>query len=986
MDHQLRRSFGHIPVQRLLTVVFSVLLFLSVASTVWLLISSANRIVSKVVADSASVTTAQATLEIERFLGTPAILGRSVENALRAGYIDLNDRDSITRFMFRLPQRNADYGVSGVYIANPEGDLTSIDAELRDGVTVWSSLHASAATSGMLNIHAVNEDGSTGRLQLVGKPYNATNRPWFKKALTSSDAVWTSVYKDASSGKPVLTWARAIRNAEGELIAVAGVDLLLSRIQQFLEQLPGSEKSTIMLTDSSGSLFGNGAVPQGETAASVDQLQPQQVLNYINEQHDGITSLNKQFEAQVTIDNHRGLLKVVPLTESSELAWRVGVFVPLSNYLSSPGNHLVRIIPLGLLTLFIVWITLQLFIRLMVKPLLRLKDAANKIADGQFDVLIDTSSSNEVGELASSIESMRSRLSESFADINRQKVRAETTLASITDGVITVGSEGNVEYMNHAALVQCGLSADEVEGRPLEQVFNARDTVSQELLDSSVVKTVIDNGAPFNCNLQMHDSTGQERTIEGQLCPLTIKADSPARGAVLVFSDVTEQAVLKSELERQASVDDLTGLMNRRQFEKHLHSKVASVGDSNIEHCLCYMDLDQFKVVNDTCGHVAGDELLRQIGQLLRNIVRQGDAIARLGGDEFAMLMDRCAVEQGSRITEKLLTTISDFRFVWEDRVFSIGISIGMVAIDRHTVSATAVLADADTACYAAKDSGRNRIHVYRPDDSDLAERREELQLVNEIDSALVNGRFELFTQEIRPIDGLSNRLGHFEVLVRMHTSDGALVSPDRFLPIAEQFSLASKIDRWVVTSTLSYLEQNPYLLPMIDQCSINISGQSLGDEKFLEWLPAFLDDSPVPANKLCFEVTETSAIANLNNAIALIAALQTRGCTLALDDFGSGFSSLAYLKTLSFDYLKIDGMFVKDIMDDEQDLAMVKLINDIGKTMGMKTIAEFVETEAIRDQLAALGVEYVQGFAIDIPQPIDQLGIQPDNKAVANG
>ena len=227
MDHLLRRSFGNIPVQKLLTVVFCVLLFLSVASAVWLLISSANRIVSKVVTDNAYTTTTQATLEIERFLGTPAILGQSVENALLAGYIDLNDRDSVTRFMFQLPQRNADYGVSGVYIAKPNGDLASIDAELRDGVTAWSLLHASAATNGMLNIHDINEDGSAGRLRLTGKPYNATNRPWFKKAVASSDSVWTSVYQDASSGQPVLTWARAIRDVEGELIAVAGVDLLI---------------------------------------------------------------------------------------------------------------------------------------------------------------------------------------------------------------------------------------------------------------------------------------------------------------------------------------------------------------------------------------------------------------------------------------------------------------------------------------------------------------------------------------------------------------------------------------------------------------------------------------------------------------------------------------------------------------------------------------------------------------------------------------
>ena len=985
MDHLYKRHFGQIPVQKLLAVGFWFLLILSVTSAAWLLISSANRIVSKVATDRANSTTTQATLEIQRFLRTPSVLGQSLEHALREGYIDTNDPDSLTRYIFELSKRNIDYGVSGIYLANVDGNLASIDSELKDDVASWSVLHASGETNGKLNKYSVNPDGSAGDLIEEGLPYNSTTRPWFRQAMANSSSVWTDVYKDASSGQPVLTWAYAIRDSKGELIALAGVDLLLSRIHQFLDQLPGSENSTFLLSDRHGNLIGSEANSSSESHQD-DKLHPQQLLDYLKEQHGGITSIDEVVQTQTTIENHSGLLKVMPLSENIELAWRIAVYVPVSDYLGSLSNQFLKLIPFVLLAIFIIWFALQLFLRLIVKPLVVLKSAANRIAAGQFNVFVDTSCSNEVGELARSIESMRFRLNKAFKDVNEQKIKAETTLASITNGVITADNEGNVEYMNRAALSQFGLSANEVMGKPLEKIFNAHDVTSDEMLDSQTIINVIKKGDPYDCELKILDTTQNQRTIECRICPLSIKPGEKTRGAVLVFRDVTEQIELKTELERQASIDELTGLMNRRQFEKHLESTVASVADTENTHCLCYMDLDQFKIVNDTCGHVAGDELLRQVGQLLRNLVRQGDAIARLGGDEFAMLLDRCVVEEGARVTGKLLTTISNFQFIWEDRVFSIGISIGLVTIDQRSLSASAVLADADTACYAAKDGGRNRIHIYRPDDMELADRREELRLANEVDSALINDQFELLTQEIRAIDGTSDRVAHFEVLVRMQASDGSLVPPDRFFSTAERYDLASKIDRWVVVTTLKHLEKNQTLLPMINQCSINISGQSVGDEKFIDWLLSHLDSTSVPVQKLCFEITETSAIANLNNAIALMSELHSRGCSLALDDFGSGFSSLAYLKTLPFDYMKIDGMFVKGITVDEQDLAMVKLINEIGKTMGMKTVAEFVESDEIRQQLVKVGVDYVQGYAIDVPRPIDQLGALPDSEVLDAG
>ena len=413
MDHLYKRHFGQIPVQKLLAVGFWFLLILSVTSAAWLLISSANRIVSKVATDRANSTTTQATLEIQRFLRTPSVLGQSLEHALREGYIDINDPDSLTRYIFELSKRNIDYGVSGIYLANVDGNLASIDSELKDDVVSWSVLHASGETNGKLNKYSVNPDGSAGDLIEEGLPYNSTTRPWFRQAMASSSSVWTDVYKDASSGQPVLTWAYAIRDSKGELIALAGVDLLLSRIHQFLDQLPDSENSTFLLSDRHGNLIGSEANSSSESHQD-DKLHPQQLLDYLQELHGGITSIDEVVQTQTTIENHSGLLKVMPLSDNIELAWRIAVYVPVSDYLGSLSNQFLKLIPFVLLAIFIIWFALQLFLRLIVKPLVVLKSAANRIAAGQFNVFVDTSCSNEVGELARSIESMRFRLNKAF--------------------------------------------------------------------------------------------------------------------------------------------------------------------------------------------------------------------------------------------------------------------------------------------------------------------------------------------------------------------------------------------------------------------------------------------------------------------------------------------------------------------------------------------------------------------------------------------
>ncbi|MCH7696907.1 MAG: EAL domain-containing protein, partial [Proteobacteria bacterium] len=445
--------------------------------------------------------------------------------------------------------------------------------------------------------------------------------------------------------------------------------------------------------------------------------------------------------------------------------------------------------------------------------------------------------------------------------------------------------------------------------------------------------------------------------------------------ALIVCEDITEIRQLTEQLSFQASHDALTGLVNRREFEHRLQRVLDTARNEQTEHALCYLDLDQFKVINDTCGHVAGDELLRQLGSLLQKEIRKRDTLARLGGDEFGVLMEHCSLKQAKRVATKLRKAIEAFRFVWEERSFAIGVSIGLVPITATSMNTIEILKQADAACYAAKDRGRNRIHVYHQDDTELAQRHGEMQWVAQINRALEEDRFCLYMQTIKPLLAHADDTGdHYELLLRMREEDKRLIPPGAFLPAAERYNLSTRLDRWVLDHAFDWLLGNPGHLERLAHCAINLSGLSLGDDEFLEHVIARFEETGIPPGKICFEVTETAAIANLSSATVFIKALKELGCQFALDDFGSGLSSFAYLKTLPVDYLKIDGMFVKNIETDRIDLAMVKSINDIGKVMNIRTIAEFVENDGILEKLKEIGVDYAQGFGIAKPQPIESM------------
>ena len=430
----------------------------------------------------------------------------------------------------------------------------------------------------------------------------------------------------------------------------------------------------------------------------------------------------------------------------------------------------------------------------------------------------------------------------------------------------------------------------------------------------------------------------------------------------------------QEELSYQASHDKLTGLYNRHEFDIRLNQFLDLAKHEETHSTLCYMDLDQFKIINDTCGHVAGDELLKQISYSLKSELRDSDFIARLGGDEFGVLLQGCAEEDAIRLATKLLHVVDKFHFSWEGTTFHIGVSIGVASITKDTISAHEILSLADVACYTAKDKGRNQIHVYQADDQELKRKRGDMLWVSQIRDALKNNSFALYQQKIIPANTSSPHKNHYEILLRIPDEDGILVSPVKFIGAAELYGLMTKIDEWVVKNCFNWMINNRKTMEDIEQISINLSGQSLSSKQFLNTVSALIEKTDIAHSKICFEITETNAISNYESALYFIYKIKSYGCKFALDDFGSGMSSFSYLKTLNVDYLKIDGSYVHNIINNPIDRAMVEAVNKIGHAMGIETIAEYVEDKDILNMLAEIGVDYAQGYGIAYPEPIDEL------------
>jgi len=424
------------------------------------------------------------------------------------------------------------------------------------------------------------------------------------------------------------------------------------------------------------------------------------------------------------------------------------------------------------------------------------------------------------------------------------------------------------------------------------------------------------------------------------------------------------------KMSHQAAHDPLTGLVNRGEFEHRLEMALQNAKNQNRRHTVLYLDLDQFKIINDTCGHGAGDEMLCQVASLLQSKLRQSDTLARLGGDEFGILLEGCPLDSAIQVAESLRKTIADFRFTWQRETFSLSVSIGLVSFGDDGLSLSDVLSFADAACYVAKDGGRNRVHAYHSEDKQLAQRRGEMQWIGRIQKALDDNRFVLYMQRIAPLNDDDEKGEHYELLIRMLDEQGQLVPPMNFIPAAERYNLMPSLDRWVIKTTFAHFAKSPETLKALRLCAINLSGASVGDSSIFTFIREQFSLYQVPANVICFEITETSAIANMTKAATLVQDLKAIGCRFALDDFGSGMSSFTYLKHLPVDFLKIDGSFVKNMANDSIDCAMVEAINRIGHVIGLQTIAEFVENEKILQELRRIGVDFAQGYGIAKPCP----------------
>jgi diguanylate cyclase len=563
-----------------------------------------------------------------------------------------------------------------------------------------------------------------------------------------------------------------------------------------------------------------------------------------------------------------------------------------------------------------------------------------------------------------------SRLSIELAD---QHELMRVTLKSIGDAVITTDASGLISWLNPVAERMTGWLSSEAVGRPLLQVFHIVHEETREPAPDPVAACMAEGrivGLANHTLLISKDNT--EYGIQDSAAPI-LNAQGEMLGAVLVFHDVSEQRRLSGEMTYRATHDALTGLVNRAEFETRMARTLRHAQENDSHHALMYIDLDQFKLVNDACGHAIGDQLLQQVSKLLGDAVRARDTLARLGGDEFAIILEHCDMDQAARVAQKICDRMDAFRFIHEDRRFRIGASIGLVPLDKRWANAAAIQQAADTSCYAAKEAGRNRVHAWFDTDAAMRARNHEIQWASRIESALDHDGFELFAQRIECLKGRAQGICA-EVLLRMRGPDGSLVQPGAFLPAAERFHLVSRVDKWVLRRALNWLRDLP-TPEGIESLSVNLSGQSVGDRAFHAWVHELLAAfGPAICSRLCLEITETAAVTNLADAAVFIGKVRETGVKVALDDFGAGASSFGYLKTLPVDALKIDGQYIRNLVNDPLDDAAVRCFADVARLMGLKTVAEFVDNVQVLDRLRAIGVDYAQGFLLHRPAPIAAL------------
>lgn len=644
---------------------------------------------------------------------------------------------------------------------------------------------------------------------------------------------------------------------------------------------------------------------------------------------------------------------------------------------------------------------LTLFIALLIlhrglDPLKKLRKAANSLANGHFIAVEENSHYSEISAPIAAFNTMVKTIQALVKDLTteveehtvtenkfrRAKEEAEQiakqaeqhrkfldlTLQSIVDGVITTTTDGYIKSMNPMAEQLTGWTQTQALNKPVVQVMHMLSSITNKRIydptENIEHKTVLD--APLAANLVQHNSN-IETPIEYITAPMR-DSNNNIVGIIFIIHDESMQSSLNRQLTFQATHDALTGLINRYEFDRRLKNVIASHTDSTVHHTLCYIDLDQFKLINDTCGHTAGDDLLKEVTRLLQDNTNHTGLLARLGGDEFGLLLENHTIEQAETAALSLLNIIQNYQFNWQGNNFNISASIGITPLTSNTITCEELLSNADSACNFAKENGRNRVQVYTSEDDKFLTQQREMHWVSRINLAMEENRFQLYFQEIMPVsDNEQPFILHGEILLRMIDKEGNIVSPNNFLPAAERYNMIGIIDQWVVDNAITWLASRKDKVLL----SVNLSGTSLSNRDFLNFVVSKIKQHNINPELLCFEITETAAINYMSTAIHFMTVLKKLGCTFALDDFGSGLSSFAYLTSLPVDYLKIDGAFVMDIDKDPMHYAMVKSINEVGQVMGIRTIAEFVVSETIIEKLKTVGVDYAQGYAVARPVPL---------------
>ena len=629
----------------------------------------------------------------------------------------------------------------------------------------------------------------------------------------------------------------------------------------------------------------------------------------------------------------------------------------------------------GLMSIIFGFILQYILQRILTHPIRNMVETAITIANGDKQARFTAEGSDELGFLARFINQALDATQRSQDTLIQEMDRIAVTLRSISDAVIATDLKGLVQFMNPVAEKLTGYKSDEVQGQPFNKFMRFMDELSRETIPDPV-SVCLTRGETLQLNAgnELLIAKNQlEIAVSGTAAPMR-NGQGAVIGCVMALQDVRQSREMTHKLSHQASRDSLTGLYNRQSFEDHIKATLEEYRSRRDTHALLYLDLDQFKIVNDTGGHVAGDELLKQLSSLLHTCFRHDDILARLGGDEFGILLKECSDDQALKIAEKLLACFEKFRFTWGTNVFQVGCSIGLVPFRAGEIDLATLLSTSDLACYAAKEAGRNRVHIYEPSDDSLALRQGEMRWATYLNQSLEENLFELFLQPIVALNDDDNTR-HWEVLLRLRSEDGKEhTGPGSFMPSAERFGLMLRIDRWVITHAFhKFAEARKFLDMSRDIFAINLSGASLGDPELIDFIRNIQQETAIPWANICFEITETAAIRNLSIAQKFIEELRVLGCYFSLDDFGSGLSSFAYLKNLPVDFLKIDGVFIRDLDKDPMDRAMVDAIHQVGRIMGIKTIAEWVENAETADTLKKIGVDYAQGFLFGKPTPLEQ-------------